>query len=68
MSRIESDDLFDIAFIDVVDVLYPDGDYCNRVFDLTYVALYNRITTKEAKFLKCLGKNHAAFPLNISKF
>jgi hypothetical protein len=34
MTKIESDNLFDIAFIDVVDVLYPDEDYCNRVFDI----------------------------------
>lgn len=47
MSKIESDNLFHIAFIDVVDVLYPDVDYCNRVFDLTYTAFYNRITKKE---------------------
>jgi hypothetical protein len=46
LSRPESDKLFDIAFIDVVDVLYPNGYYCNRIFDLTFTVLYNRILAK----------------------
>jgi hypothetical protein len=38
--------LFDIIFYDVVENLYPEGDYCDRIYDLTYTALYNRITKK----------------------
>jgi len=45
-SRVESDSLFDIIFYDVVENLYPEGDYCDRIYDLTYTALYNRITKK----------------------
>jgi hypothetical protein len=48
MSKIESDTIFDKVYLEVVDMLYPDGDYNCRIYDLTYTALYNRICKKQS--------------------
>jgi hypothetical protein len=48
LNRIESNEIFDSTFIDVVELLYPEGDYCDRMYDLTYTALYNRLTSRKA--------------------
>lgn len=47
LSKVESDDLFDKVYTVVVNSLYPDGDYCSRLYDLTYTALYNRMCKKQ---------------------
>jgi hypothetical protein len=39
---VQSEEIFDSVFIDVVQVLYPERDYCDRIFDLTYTAIYNK--------------------------
>lgn len=46
MSRHDSDKLFDAAFTDAIEFLFPDNNFCVRVFDMTYTTLYNKITSK----------------------
>jgi hypothetical protein len=47
LNRIEADRMFDEIFPLMMEMMYPDGGNRNRVEDLTYTTMHNRLTAKK---------------------